>query len=60
MSLANEIFKLKDNSILGNAMEKIINHKNIKLVTSREKYTKYVMKSNFKDWENQNQALPKK
>ena len=52
MSLTNEIFKLKNNSILGNAMEKIINHKNIKLVTSREKYTKYVVKSNFKDWEN--------
>ena len=29
-------------------MENIGNHKDMKLVTIREKYTKYVMKPNFK------------
>ena len=30
-------------------MENIRNHKDMKLVTSQEKYAKYVMKPNFKD-----------
>ena len=38
-----------NNSVFGKAMENIRNHKHMKLVTSKEKYTKYVMKPNFKD-----------
>ena len=37
-----------NNTIFGKAMENIRNHKDIKLVTSEQKYQKYVMKPNFK------------
>ena len=38
-----------NNSVFGKMMENIRNHKNIKLVTSKKKYKKYVVKPNFKD-----------
>ena len=38
-----------NNSVFGKTMENIRNHKDMKLVTSREKYAKYVMNPNFKD-----------
>ena len=38
-----------NNSTFQKAMENIRNYKNMKLVTSREKYTKYMMKPNLKD-----------
>ena len=44
-----DFFKLMKNSIFGKTMENIRNHKDMKLVTSQEKYAKYVMKPNFKD-----------
>ena len=44
-----DFFKLMKNSVFGKTMESIRNHKDMKLVTSREKYDKYVMKPNFKD-----------
>ena len=44
-----DFFKLMSNSVFGKAMENIRNHKDMKLVTSRQKYAKYVMKPNFKD-----------
>ena len=44
-----DFFKLINNSVFGNKMENIRNHKDMKLVTSDKKYLKYVMKPNFKD-----------
>ena len=44
-----DFFKLMKNSIFGKTMENIRNHKGMKLATSQEKYTKYVMRPNFKD-----------
>ena len=44
-----DFFKLINNSVFGKTMENIRNHKDKKLVTSDEKYQKYVMKPNFKD-----------
>ena len=44
-----DVFKLMNNSVFRKAMENIRNHKDMKLVTSLEKYAKYVMKPNFKD-----------
>ena len=44
-----DFFKLMNNSVFGKGMENIRNHKDMKLVASREKYAKYVMKANFKD-----------
>ena len=38
-----------NNSVFRKALEEIGNHKDMKLVTSREKYTNYVMKPNLKD-----------
>ena len=38
-----------NNSVFRKTMENIRNHKGLKLVTSQERYTKYVMKPNFKD-----------
>ena len=38
-----------NNTVFGKIMENIGNHKNMKLVISREKHTKFVMKPNFKD-----------
>ena len=37
------------NSVFGKTMQNIRNHKDMKLVTSKQKYEKYVMKPNFKD-----------
>ena len=42
-----DFFKLMNNSVFGKTMEKIRKHRNIKLVTDREKYVKKVMKPNF-------------
>ena len=38
-----------NNSVFGKTMQNIRNHKDMKLVTSKQKYEKYVMKPNFKD-----------
>ena len=43
-----DFFKLMDNSIFGKMMENIRKHRNIKLVTTEEKYLRTVMKPNFK------------
>ena len=44
-----DFFKLMNNSVFRKTMENIRNHKDVKLVTSQDKYAKYVMKPNFKD-----------
>ena len=46
MPLRRTFFKLMNN--FGKTMEKIRNHRDMKLVTSTQKYQKYVMKPNFK------------
>ena len=43
-----DFFKLMNNSVFGKTMENIKKHRNIKLVTTEEKYLKTVMKPNFK------------
>ena len=43
-----DFFKLINNSVFGKMMENIRKHKNIKLVTTEEKYLRTVMKPNFK------------
>ena len=44
----NYFFKLMNNSVFGKMMENIRKHRNIKLVTTEEKYLRTVMKPNFK------------
>ena len=43
-----DFFKLMNNSVFGKMMENIRKHRNIKLVTTEEKYLRTVMKPNFK------------
>ena len=43
-----DFFKLMNNSVFGKTMENIRKHRNIKLVTTEEKYLRMVMKPNFK------------
>ena len=43
-----DFFKLMNNSVFGKTMENIRKHRNIKLVTTEEKYLHSVMKPNFK------------
>ena len=43
-----DFFKLMNNSVFGKTMENIRKHRNIKLVTTEEKYIHAVMKPNFK------------
>ena len=43
-----DFFKLMNNSVCGKMMENIRKHRNIKLVTTEEKYLRTVMKPNFK------------
>ena len=43
-----DFFKLMNNSVFGKMMENIRKHRNIKLVTTEEKYLHTVMKPNFK------------
>ena len=43
-----DFFKLMNSSVFGKTMEKIRKHRNIKLVTTEEKYLKTIMKPNFK------------
>ena len=47
-NLEKDFFKLMNKSVLGETMEHIRKHRNIKLVTTEEKYLKTVMKPNFK------------
>ena len=47
--MLTDFFKPMNNSVFRKTMENIRNHKGLKLVTSQERYTKYVMKPNFKD-----------
>ena len=44
-----DYFQLINNNVFGKTMENIRKHKDMKLVTSRQKYQKYVMKPKFKD-----------
>ena len=46
--LEKDFFKLMNNSVFGKTMENIRKHRNIKLVTTEEKYLRTVMKPNFK------------
>ena len=43
-----DFFKLMNNSVFGKMMENTRKHRNIKLVTTEEKYLKTIMKPNFK------------
>ena len=43
-----DFFKLMNNSVFGKMMKNIRKHRNIKLVTTEEKYLRTVMKPNFK------------
>ena len=43
-----DFFKLMNNSVFGKTIENIRKHRNIKLVTTEEKYLRTVMKPNFK------------
>ena len=43
-----DFFKLMSNAVFGKRMENIRKHRNIKLVTTEEKFKKLVMKPNFK------------
>ena len=42
-----DFFKLMNNSVFGKTMENIRKHRNIKLITTEEKYLRTVMKPNF-------------
>ena len=43
-----DFFKLMNNSVFGKTMENIRKHRNIKLVTNKDKYLGTIMKPNFK------------